>query len=88
MKAERRMINRVRRETGVELSVASRACDNYSDFNEACEYAKKQQEENNNKKILKTEKDKKIFLDAITNPKTPNDFLIEAVKKYNELMNI
>jgi hypothetical protein len=34
--------------------------------------------------ILKTERDKKIFFDAILNDSKPNDKLVEAFKKYDE----
>jgi radical SAM superfamily enzyme YgiQ (UPF0313 family) len=87
MKAEkRRIINRIRRETGVELIVASKSANKFSDFNEACEYAIKSQMERDARKILKTEKDIEFFFEKITNPDTPNDDLIEASRKYKELI--
>lgn len=88
MKAEkRRIVNRIRRETGVDLIVASRAYDKFSDFNEACDFAIAMQKQKDAQKILKTEEDKETFFNAITNPATPNDALLEATRKYKELCN-
>lgn len=37
--------------------------------------------------ILASEKDSKIFFDAIANPGKPNDKLIEAAKQYKDLLS-
>ncbi|MDH7463914.1 DUF1778 domain-containing protein [Chitinophagaceae bacterium 26-R-25] len=59
-----------------------------SDFilDSANQLANKITEEHN--KILATQKDKKIFFDALMNPPKPNQALKKAFKKYNESVKL
>lgn len=60
---------------------------NLSDFVVSTVYERAQMIIQKSETILASQKDKKIFFDALINPPEPNDALISAAREYQKMMS-